>query len=51
MALVVVAQNKFEQRPFFYFDVISWLDSKLSNKTISQVISERGLGHRILYET
>ncbi len=50
-ALGVVAQNKFEQRPFFYFDVISWLDSKLTNKTISQVISERGLGHRILYES
>ena len=49
-ALYIVAQDKFEQRPFFYFDVISWLDSKLTNKTISEVISERGLGHRVLYE-
>jgi hypothetical protein len=49
-ALYIVAQDKFEQRPFFYFDVISWLDSKLSNKTISEVIGERGLGHRVLYE-
>ena len=49
-ALQHVALNKFEQRPFFYFDVISWLDSKLNNKSISEVIGERGLGHRILYE-
>lgn len=49
-ALGKVAQDKFEQRPFFYFDVISWLDSKLSNKSIAEVIGERGLGHRILYE-
>lgn len=49
-ALGKVAQDKFEQRPFFYFDVISWLDSKLSNKSIADVIGERGLGHRILYE-
>ena len=49
-ALYVVAQDKFEQRPFFYFDVISWLDSKLSHRSISELISERGLGHRILYE-
>lgn len=49
-ALQIVAQDKFEQRPFFYFDVISWLDSKLNNKSISEVISERGLGHRFLYE-
>jgi len=48
-ALYKVAQDKFEQRPFFYFDVISWLDSRLTNKTISEVISERGLGHRVLY--
>ena len=50
-ALYVVAQDKFEQRPFFYFDVISWLDSKLSHRSISELISERGLGHRILYES
>jgi hypothetical protein len=47
-ALHEVAQNKFEQRPFFYFDVISWLDSKLSGRSIASIISERGLGHRIL---
>jgi hypothetical protein len=44
-----VAQNKFEQRPFFYFDIIGWLDSKLENKSLSQIIGERGLGHRVLY--
>jgi hypothetical protein len=44
-----VAQNKFEQRPFFYFDIIGWLDSKLEEKSLSDIISERGLGHRVLY--
>ena len=48
-ALYKVAQNKFEQRPFFYFDVIGWLDSKLENKSLSETIRERGLGHRVLY--
>ncbi|MBT6235331.1 hypothetical protein N9J89_01575 [Bacteroidia bacterium] len=48
-AMYKVAQNKFEQRPFFYFDIIGWLDSKLEEKSLSDIISERGLGHRVLY--
>ena len=48
-AMYKVAQNKFEQRPFFYFDIIGWLDSKLENKSLSETIRERGLGHRVLY--
>ncbi|MFB1004063.1 MAG: hypothetical protein QMC70_08000, partial [Bacteroidia bacterium] len=48
-AMLVVAQNKFEQRPFFYFDIIGWLDSKLDKKSLSETIEKRGLGHRVLY--
>ena len=48
-AMHSVAQDKFEQRPFFYFDIIGWLDSKLENKSLSATIKERGLGHRIMY--
>lgn len=48
-AMYLLAQDKFEQRPFFYFDIIGWLDSKLEQKSLSATIKERGLGHRIMY--
>ena len=44
-----LALDKFEQRAFYYFDIISWLDSKLEQKSLSKIIKERGLGHRIMY--
>jgi hypothetical protein len=40
-----VVKNPFERRPFFYFDIISWLDAKILNKTVAEVIRQRGLGH------
>lgn len=43
-----LARDRFEQRAFYYFDIISWLDSKLEHKSLSEIIKERGLGHRIL---
>jgi len=30
--------NRFETRSFAYLDIISWLESKLQDKTMSQVI-------------
>ncbi len=37
----VLEQNKFEKRAFLYFDIISWLESKIENKTIQEVIKEK----------
>ena len=31
----------FEQRPFIYLDILSWLQSKIENKSIEQVIQEK----------
>lgn len=31
----------FEQRPFLYLDILSWLQSKIENKNIEQVIQEK----------
>jgi hypothetical protein len=34
-------KNRFETRAFAYLDIISWLESKVSNKTMSEVIREK----------
>ena len=36
-------KNRFETRSFAYLDVISWVESKVSQKTMSQVIREKFL--------
>jgi hypothetical protein len=36
-------KNRFETRSFAYLDVISWVESKLSQKTMSEVIREKFL--------
>jgi hypothetical protein len=36
-------KNRFETRAFAYLDIISWLESKVNNKTMSQVIHEKYL--------
>ncbi len=33
--------SRFESRAFAYLDIISWLESKVSNKSISQIIQEK----------
>ncbi len=36
-------QNKqFEKRAFIYFDIISWLESKISGRRVAEVIAEKG---------
>lgn len=44
----LLAQDTLERRAFYYFDIISWLDSKLEKKNLDEIIRERGLGHRIM---
>jgi RNase P/RNase MRP subunit POP5 len=37
----VLEKNKFEKKAFLYFDIISWLESKIENKTIQEVIKDK----------
>jgi len=34
---------RYEQRAFIYFDVISWLESKLSNSAVSKIIQHKAI--------
>jgi hypothetical protein len=34
-------KNRFETRAFAYLDIISWLESKVSNKTMGEIIGEK----------
>jgi hypothetical protein len=36
-------KNRFETRAFLYLDIISWLESKLSNVPVQDVIREKYL--------
>ncbi len=36
-----LSENKFESRPFLYLDLISWLESKLTNAPIEEVIRRK----------
>ncbi|CAN5316464.1 hypothetical protein BH10BAC1_BH10BAC1_05690 [soil metagenome] len=33
--------SKYERRAFMYFDIISWLESKIENKTVQDIIKEK----------
>ena len=37
----VLETNKFEKRAFLYFDIISWLESKIESKSIEEIIKEK----------
>lgn len=39
--LVKLAQDPYEKRAFLYLDIISWLECKLDNKTVQEVIREK----------
>lgn len=34
-------ENKFEKRAFLYFDIISWLESKIENRPVQTIIKEK----------
>ncbi len=36
--------DPYERRAFLYLDLLSWLESKIENKPVSQVIKEKALG-------
>lgn len=41
--LVKLSQSRYEKRPFMYLDIISWLESKLENKSVQAVIQSKFL--------
>jgi hypothetical protein len=41
--------NKYERRPFLYLDLLSWLESKIENVPVAQVVKRRlndGVGYK-----
>jgi hypothetical protein len=39
-------KNRFQTRSFAYLDIISWIESKLSDKPMSVVINEKYIQHK-----
>ncbi|MEM9834500.1 MAG: hypothetical protein AAF944_27990 [Bacteroidota bacterium] len=41
--LLTLTDNPYESRAFIYFDIISWLESKISKRSVEEVIQEKAL--------
>jgi len=41
--LLPLNEKFYERRPFIYFDIISWLESKIDNRNVQEVIHEKAL--------
>lgn len=41
--LIVLTKDRFEKRAFLYLDIISWLECKLTGKTVQEVVREKFL--------
>ncbi|PTX18280.1 hypothetical protein C8N40_10679 [Pontibacter mucosus] len=39
--LTVIAENPFQRRPFLYLDIISWLESKIENIPVQEIIRRK----------
>lgn len=44
--LIELEQSKYDKRAFVYFDIISWLDSKISGRTVQSVIREKAMAYK-----
>ncbi|WP_242918489.1 hypothetical protein [Pontibacter liquoris] len=42
--LMEIAANPYERRPFLYLDIISWLESKIDNMPVQEVMQRKFLG-------
>jgi hypothetical protein len=38
-----IAARPFDRRPFLYFDIISWLESKVSGRSVQDVMQQKFL--------
>ena len=43
-----LVKKEFEKRAFYYFDILSWLESKISNVPVEQVIRNKSNNKRLL---
>jgi hypothetical protein len=43
--MINISRMPFEKKPFFYFDIISWLESNIQDEPVAKIIQKRGLGH------
>ena len=41
--LIEIEKDPFEKRPFLYLDIISWLESKIQDRSVQEVIREKFL--------
>jgi hypothetical protein len=48
--LVKIQDDPYERRPFLYLDIISWLECKIANKPVKEVIREKFLKKRLSIE-
>jgi hypothetical protein len=39
--LIQIAENPYERRPFFYLDILSWLESKIENMPVQEIIKRK----------
>lgn len=39
--MLSLEKNKYEKRAFMYFDIISWLESKIENRSVQEIIKEK----------
>jgi RNase P/RNase MRP subunit POP5 len=39
--MLFLESNPYEKRAFVYFDIISWLESKIERRTVQEVIQEK----------
>lgn len=41
--LVPISQDPYEKRAFIYFDIISWLESKIEGRSVQEIIREKAM--------
>lgn len=41
--LVALSESRFDKRAFVYFDIISWLESKIEGRSVAAIIHEKAL--------
>ena len=39
--LLTLVDNPYEKRAFIYFDIISWLESKIQGRKVGEIIKEK----------
>lgn len=39
--MLSLEKNKYEKRAFMYFDIISWLESKIENRSVQEIVQEK----------